>query len=234
MKKRFISFLLLLLVTNLVVAQKITVSEGQEVIDGITRTGLYTVINLDSKTVEKAWEKRLKDFGKVSSSKGVYTITGAEIPGVTSKPAQVYSIVTKDKNGVKVWWAIDLGTSFVTSSHNASAFSGAQKVLSDFAASCYREDINTQIAEAEKELSKTVKNYEKEVKTGEDLVKSVEKNKQEKAALEQKLVDNKNELQNLEKDIETNKGDQRKAAEEVEKMKKAVEIVKSKLDQVGK
>lgn len=233
MKKRCFSLFALLLVANFVLAQKPTVSEGQEILNDITRTGMFTVVNLDNKTLDKAWEKKLKEYGKVSSSKGIYTITGAEIPGVTSKPAQVYSVVKKEKNGTKIWWAIDLGTSFVTSSTNSGAYSGASKILSDFAIASYKEDINIQIAEAEKELGKTVKEYEKEVTNGQNLAKSVERNKQEKAALEQKLIDNANELKQLEKDIQTNKTDQEKAASEVEKMKKAVEVVKSKLDQVG-
>jgi len=235
MKKFSILFLAFFLFSLSSFAQKITVQEGSELINSVNRTGLYTIVNLDDKTVEKAWAKRLKDFGKPSSSKGAYTIPAAEVPGVTAKPGVVYSKVIKDKKGgVKIWWAIDLGSSFVSSDNNASQYRGASQILTDFAAACYRDDINEQIEEAEKALSKTVKDYEKEVKEGESLVRDVEHNKQEKASLEQRLADNATELTTLQNNIQQNKTDQQKAQQDVEKMKQAVEVVKSKLNGIGK
>lgn len=215
-------------------SQKILIQEGSEIIDKVQRTGLYTIVNLDVKTVEKAWEKKLKDYGKVQSSKGVLSITGAEIPGVTSTPGKVYSIVTKDREGTKIWWAIDLGTSFVTTADGGSSYRSASQILSEFAAECYREDINEQIEDAEKALSKTVKDYEKEVKEGENLVRDVDRNKQEKIDLENRLKENAQDLKQLESDIVQNKKDQESAQKEIEKMKQAVEVVKSKLNQIGR
>ncbi len=233
MKKSFIvSFLLLFSIACF--AQKILIQEGSEVVDNIQRTGLYTIIKLDNKTVEKAWEKKLKNFGKVQSSKGVLSITGAEIPGVTSKPGQVYSKVLKTKDGAKVWWAIDLGSSFVSTSEGGSSYRAASQILTDFAAECYRDDINKEIADAEKALSKTIKDHEKNIKEGENLVSSVEKNKQEKINLENKLKENAEDLKRLEKEIQQNKSDQERSRNDVSKMKEAVEVVKNKLNQIGK
>jgi len=233
MKKSFIvSFLLLFSITCF--AQKILIQEGSEVVDNIQRTGLYTIIKLDNKTVEKAWEKKLKNYGKVQSSKGVLSITGAEIPGVTSKPGQVYSKVLKTKDGAKVWWAIDLGSSFVSTSEGGSSYRAASQILTDFAAECYRDDINKEIADAEKALSKTIKDHEKNIKEGENLVSSVEKNKQEKINLENKLKENAEDLKRLEKEIQQNKSDQERSRNDVSKMKEAVEVVKNKLNQIGK
>lgn len=233
MKKSFIlSFLLLFNIACF--AQKILIQEGSEVIDNIQRTGLYTVIKLDNKTVEKAWEKKLKNYGKVQSSKGVLSITGAEIPGVTSKPGKVYSKVLKTKDGTKVWWAIDLGSSFVSTSEGGGSYRAASQILTDFAAECYRDDINKEIADAEKALAKTIKDHEKNVKEGENLVSSVEKNKQEKINLENKLKENAEDLKRLEKAIQQNKSDQSKSQNDVTKMKEAVEVVKNKLQHVGK
>lgn len=233
MKKSFIlSFLLLFHIACF--AQKILIQEGSEVVDNIQRTGLYTIIKLDNKTVEKSWEKKLKNYGKVQSSKGVLSITGAEIPGVTSKPGQVYSKVLKTKEGAKVWWAIDLGSSFVSTSEGGSSYRAASQILTDFAAECYRDDINKEIADAEKALAKTIKDHEKNIKEGESLVSSVEKNKQEKINLENKLKENAEDLKRLEKSIQQNKSDQDKSQGDVSKMKEAVEVVKNKLQHVGK
>ncbi len=233
MKKIFIlPILLIFSVTCL--SQKILIQEGSEIVDNIQRSGLYTIVKLDNKAVEKAWEKKLKNYGKVQSSKGVLSITGAEIPGVTSRPGQVYSKVVKTKDGAKIWWAIDLGASFVSASEGGGSYRAASQILTDFAAECYRDDINKEIADAEKALSKTIKDHEKNQKEGENLVSSIERNKQDKINLENKLKENAEDLKRLERAQQQNKSDQEKSQKDVDKMKEAVEVVKNKLNQIGK
>jgi hypothetical protein len=229
--KKLISSVFILFIINLAIAQKVRVTESTEVIDKISRTGLSTIIELDNKKVEKAWEKQLKTYGKVDYSKGVYRIPVANIPSVSSSPCVVTSIVKSTGKGTMVWWSIDLGKDHV--SPGSSAYKAAEKILNEFALQAYRDDINDQIQEAEKALANSVKAQEKQVKEGENLVRSVEKNKQEKANLERKLKENADELVQLQKDIEQNKKDQAAAAQDVEKMKKALEAVKNKLNQVG-
>jgi hypothetical protein len=231
--KRIFSTLLLLSLCMAGFSQKIQVQEGSEIVAGVQRTGLYTIVKLDPKEVTKLWERKLKNYGKVSSSKGVLTVSAAEVSGVTSKPGIIYSVVNKTKEGTKIWWAIDLGASFVSSSEGGSSYRNASQILTDFAADCYREDINKQIEEAEKALARSVKNHEKEVKTGNDLSNSVEKNKQEKINLENKLKQNAEDAKQLQNDITKNKSDQQTALQDADKMKKAVEVVKNKLKQIG-
>ena len=50
--------------------------------------------------------------------------------------------------------------------------------------------------------------------------------------IEQKIKDNAAELIQLQKDIEQNKLDQQKAGQDVEKMKKALEVVKAKMNTI--
>jgi archaellum component FlaG (FlaF/FlaG flagellin family) len=228
--KHLLSFFLVLSFFTFSSGQKINVSQTSETIEKIPRTGLAVIIALDEGEVEDEWKKQLKNYGKVESSKGVYTIAVANIPSVSSSPCRVTSIVKGSGKGSQVWWTIDLGNSMLTS--NSSASKAAEKILHDFAILCYKDDINNQIKEAEKALAGSVKNQEKETKEGQDLVKDVEKNKQEKINLEQKIVQNGKDLEQLQKDIAQNKTDQGAAAAEVEKMKKAVEVVKQKLNTV--
>jgi hypothetical protein len=232
MRKLLIACFTLILPLS-VLSQKLNVQEGSEVVETISRNGMFIVIRWDDKKIEKAWEKKLKEFGKVQNSKGAYNIISGQIPGVTSNPGQIYSKVVKDGEGAKVWFAIDLGSSFVNSS-NKSAYAGASQILTDFAAACYRDAINEEIEAAEKELEKAVKNHEKEVTEGENLVKDVEKNRQEKLELERKLLENANELKQIQTDIEKNKTDQKNAQLEIEKEKKELEAIKKKLDQIGR
>lgn len=213
--------------------QKIKVSESEESIEKIPRKGLSTIIELDDDEVEDAWKKQLKTYGKVDNSKGVYTVAIANVPSVSSSPCRITSIVKSSGKGTQVWYSIDLGSSHVTSSGNSSAYKAAEKILNDFSILCYKDDINSQIKDAEKALANSVKAQEKEVKEGEDLVKDVEKNKQDKINLEQKIKENGEQAIQLQKDIAKNKTDQAAAGQDVEKMKKAVEVVKAKLTTVG-
>jgi hypothetical protein len=231
--KHLLSFTLLFCIYTLSYGQKIKVSESQESIEKIPRTGLSTIIELDDSEVEDEWKKQLKNYGKVEYSKGVYTVAIATVPSISSSPCRITSIVKSSGKGTQVWYSIDLGNSHVTSSGNSSAYKAAEKILYDFAVLCYRDDINAQIKDAEKALANSVKDQEKEIKEGEQLVNDVEKNKQEKIALEQKIKENGEQAVQLQKDIVQNKTDQTTAAGEVEKMKKAVEVVKAKLTTIG-
>jgi hypothetical protein len=228
--KHLFTFFLVLYFFTFSSAQKIKVSESSETIEKIPRTGQSVIIALDENEVEDLWKKQLKNFGKVESSKGVYSVAIASVPSVSSSPCRITSIVKGSGKGSQVWWTIDLGNSMLTS--NSSASKAAEKILHDFAVGCYRDDINNQVKEAEKALAGSVKSQEKEVKEGQDLIRDVEKNKQEKINLEQKIVQNGKDLEQLQKDISQNKTDQGAAAAEVEKMKKAVEVVKQKLNTI--
>jgi hypothetical protein len=231
--RQLLSFTLFLFIYSLSFGQKIKVSESQESIEKIPRTGLSTIIALDDNEVEDMWKKQLKTFGKVENSKGVYTVALANVPSVSSSPCRITSIVKSSGKGTQVWYSIDLGNAHVTSSGNSSAYKAAEKILNDFAILCYKDDINSQIKDAEKALGNSVKAQEKEVKEGENLVKDVEKNKQDKLNLEQKIKENGDQAVQLQKDIVKNKTDQAAAGQDVEKMKKALEVVKGKLTTVG-
>lgn len=231
--KKLTSFFALLLTLNLAMAQKVKVVESAELIDKISRSGLSTLIELDSKEIEKAWEKQLKNYGKVESSKGIYSVQIANMPSISSTPCIITSVVKSSGKGTQVWWSIDMGKQHVSSTGNSSAYRAAEKILYDFAITAYKNDISKQIQEAEKAVANAAKVQEKELKEGETLLRDVERNKQEKISLEQKLKENGENLVKLEKDIEQNKKDQAAAAADTEKMKKALEIVKQKLASVG-
>lgn len=209
--------------------QKLSVYETNKEIDKIPRKGMAISLQLDNKFVDKAWKKKLKEFGgKSSNVKGGTEINAAEIPPVSKNPVKIFTSVDKAKGGVEVWWAIDMGTTYMEK--GGSGWSAAEKILIDFAKETHREDINVQIAEAEKAHEKAQKDYEKEISEGEDLVKNIEKNKDEKLKLEQALIDNAENLKKLKKDQEDNKKDQEETKKEAEKMKQAIEVVRAKLE----
>lgn len=215
---------------QMVSAQKVIVNEMSKTVNKINRTGLGAVVEINSKDVDNAWKKRLKDFGKVSNEGDFMVIHPASIPSVSSQPVKVTSSVSSSGKGTLVWWAIDLGDKFVTS--GGTGYKAAEKLLYDFCIEMYMEDVNEQIEDAEKALEKTVKTQEKTIKDGEDLQGDLEDNIKEKKDLEDALKKNAQDKVDIENDIQKNKKDQAEMAKEVEESKKAVEIVKAKLQQI--
>ena len=229
--KKILIFSIAVVVSICSFGQKVTVYETNKEINSTPRKGMAVSLQLDKKFVEKMWKKKLKEFGgKSSNVKGGTEIEGASIPSVAKNPVKIITSVGKGKDGIEVWWAIDMGTSYMEK--GGSGWSSAEKIMNDFGKEAYIEDINEQIAEAEKAYEKAQKDYDKEVKEGEDLVKDVEKNGKDKIRLEQEIKDNADQLVQLKKDQEQNKKDQESTKKEAEKMKAAIEVVRKKLDGV--
>ena len=198
----------------------------KEVVEGVSREGTAIDIDLNNKSIVKEWESTLKTYGKLSKLKGdAYKVTEATFPGV-SGTCVIYAKCYSSKKGYLAWWSIDNGTQITSNSNQA------ENKLEEFARQQYISDINTQIKDAEDAVKSAGKMQEKQIDKGADLVKDISKNGQEKNKLEQELKDNASELQQLNKDVESNKADQAKATAESAKMQKALEVVKSKLNEL--
>ena len=225
MKKIALFATTVLAIVNFSTAQTVSVQASERSVDKIPHKGMSITLELEKKFVEKLWKKRLKDFGgKSSGLKGATVIEGASITDVASTPVKVMTKVTGGKGNVEVWWALDLGTEWVT--QNSSSYGSASKILKDFGMSAYRQDITEQIADAEKEYEKTVKNYDNTVKDGVSMTSKVESNK---STIEKLKADN----VQLEQDIVTNKSQQESLTKDISTMKKKVEDTKKKLDGIN-
>ena len=229
MKKILILFVFALVV-SFTQAQKVSVADHDVTVDKIQRTGVATFLDLDKKFVEKLWKDELKQYGKVSTSKGFYYIEIAQIPAISQNNVRVISTVENTSKGTMVWWAIDLGSSFVMSGEKG--YSNTVGVMKEFAKKCYVEDISEQIEDAEKALEKSIKEQEKIIKEGENLQGDLESNASEKQRLEEALKSNADEKVNIQNSISENKDNKTNADKDVADMKKAVEVVRKKLDSI--
>ena len=225
MKKISVLTIAIFAIVQISLAQKVTVQPSERSVDKIPHKGMSVTLELEKKFVEKLWKKRLKEFGgKSSGLKGATVIEGASVSDVSSTPAKIMTITSGGKGNVEVWWAIDLGTEWVT--QNSSSYSAASNILKDFGMSAYRQDITEQIEDAEKEYEKTVKNLDKAVKDGTTMVAKVESNKSTIEKLKSENIQ-------LEQDIVTNKKDQEGLTKDIGTMKKKVEDTKKKLDMIN-
>jgi len=213
-------------------AQEVSTYETTKKVDNMPRKGMATTLHLDYKFVEKLWRKKLKEFGGKSTlvKEGSVIIEGASIPPVSKNAVKIVATIYKVKDGVEIFWAIDVGTSYIAQGEDGR--DAVDQILVDFGKKAYIEDINIQIKEAERALIKSNKLYQKKIQEGENIVSRIEKNKIEKIKLENELLENGEELIQLQKDQEQNKIEQEQAKEDSEKMKLAVDAVRAKLDKV--
>jgi hypothetical protein len=193
-------------------------------IESISREGSSITIELNDKTIIKEWENELKAYGKLTRITGDgYKVIGAYFPGVAGT-CIIYSKCYANTKGYVVWWAIDTG------SETKANVAPLEKKLVDFARQQYIRDINAQIEDAEDAVKSSVKIQQKQIDKGENLQYDISKNGLEKIKLEEALKVNAQELVQLNASVEQNKLDQVKAQEDVDKMQKALELVKAKLN----
>lgn len=212
-------------------AQGIVVQPSQAAIEGQQRPGLATQIVLDKKFVERCWIKKMKELGRPDVVKGgAYVIRNLNLTSVRTEPLDLYSLVETTQEGIIVFWAIDLGSHFL--SDTCIEYQATSRLLHEFAVQVYREDMNLQIAEADKTLDATVRQHDKQVEQGSKISQNINKNKLEKLKLEKALNDNAADLVRLKNDSISNRLQQGSLLEEIEKIRKVVEEKRAKLQKI--
>jgi hypothetical protein len=215
---------LLLTVASVQVASAQTVYPGDQEVEKVKLPGLFLVIAADGKQVEKDWEAQLQTYGRISSGRGVYKVSTANIPAISLEPINLISQVKTSKRSATIFTSFDLGGgSFVTMSNGN--YQAAEKLLTEFAA---RFEFNQGVRVADDALAESQKNHQKSVRAGEKLQRDIETNKKDKERLLKRIDENAKELEQLLKDVETNKTDQANALTDMTNKAKAVEVVKAK------
>ena len=231
MKKIWLIFICFL-IGGACFSQKVTISESEEQVDGMKKKGLFTILELDEDVVRSAWNKKLKEYGGVRNKSGIYMMDQATMASISSTFVKVISKVEPTMKGTKVWYALDLGDAYVSSNGDHGKFREAERILKDFGVSVYLMDINEQIRQAEKVLMSSVRDQERMISKGDNIRSNIVGNRQEKVKLEKRLADNVVEYKQLQSDSTINIQNQAATTETVEKMKKAVEAVRSKISKV--
>jgi hypothetical protein len=224
--------IILSVMSNLVVAQKIKVTNESKTISNYQLNGYQVSIELDFNDTQKKWIKQLKTYGKVEKNNGEFIVKPASVPGLSTAGSAVFSKSQKIGSLCQIWICIAT-LSDANSGTNLKSDELAKQILHNFAATAYRDNINEQIKDAEKALVVANNIYENEVKEAVKIKTQLNDNAGEKIELENKLKKNAENLESLKKNQEQNVLDQKKSSEEVEKMKRAVEIVKSKLNEIN-
>jgi hypothetical protein len=217
---------ILLLLTGLLrpLTQAQTVASATETIDKTALPGLNVTLPIDEKWVAKAWEEQLRGYGRVSASRGVYRVTNAGIPTVSSEPVNVTSQVKGNRKSTTLFVAMDLGNQVYVNG-GTPQYPAAETMLKDFANRMIYEQT---VRDAEDLLAESQKNQQQNLRRGEKLQREIENNRKEKERLLKRIDENGKELEQLLKDAESNKTDQANALSDVGTKIKNVEDVKSK------
>ncbi|HEX8351107.1 MAG TPA: hypothetical protein VF598_14180 [Hymenobacter sp.] len=234
MKRSLLILLLVCLATLGGYAQKSPVDEADKSINSIPRKGQQVSMQLDNRRVEAAWLKQLGDkFGsKLKNTKGVLTLDGVIIEEIAPNPIRVISKVDATPTGTTVWWSIDLGNAYLGKDATPVQWKSAEKYLKDFARMMYREDLVSQIAEAERALVASQNNHMAVITKADAIKKDIEKNKARKIEIQQMLAANAAELQQFNNLIDTNLKEQEAARGDIVNMRVALEAVKDRMNKI--
>ncbi|WP_125932561.1 hypothetical protein [Hymenobacter glacialis] len=234
MKNSLLTLLFICLATLGSYAQKSPVDEVDMSINNIPRKGQRVSIQLDNKRIEAAWLKQLSDkFGnKLKNNKGVLNLDGIIIEEIAPTPIRVISKVDGTPTGTTVWWSIDLGNAYLGKEATPVQWKSAEKYLKDFARTMYREDLVSQIAEAERALVASQNNHNAVIEKSSAIKKDVEKNKVRKIEIQQLLAANAAELQQYNNLIDANLKEQEAARGDIVSMRIALEAVKDRMTKI--
>ncbi|WP_460557151.1 hypothetical protein [Hymenobacter daeguensis] len=234
MKRSLLILFLVCLASLGVYAQKSPVDEADKSINSIPRKGQQVSMQLDNRKVEASWLKQLNDkFGsKVKNNKGVITLDGVVIEEIAPNPIRVISKVDATPTGTTVWWSIDLGNAYLGKDATPVQWKSAEKYLKDFARMMYREDLVSQIAEAERALVASQNNHMAVIEKANNIKKDIEKNKARKIEIQQMLAANAAELQQFNNLIDLNLKEQEAARGDIVNMRVALEAVKDRMNKI--
>jgi len=234
MNRNLLLLVLLLLGGLRASAQRSLVDESDENINNIPRKGQRVSMQLDTKKVETAWTKQLTEQfpGKVKNNKTYLSLTGIVIADISPTPINVLSVVRTLPSGTAVWWSIDMGNAYLGQAATPTQWKAAEKYLKEFARSMYREDLVSQIADADRQLLQAQNTHTATIAKLDGVKKDIEKNKAKKLEIQQLLAANAAELQQLNNLVDANLKAQEADRANIVSMKLALEAVKERMSKI--
>lgn len=212
-------------------AQTQTVVNHAEMIGKTQRTGLKTSVAFSERDVERAWKDYLKNFGRVSSRRGQFTMSSAKIPIISEKPIRIISKVAEESDkSTYIFCAFDMGAGYIT--NRDSRYSSAEGFMKDFAIKMYRDEYGEKIEDAEKTFANAQDTEKKLIEKDEEWAKEIQEARRDIIDMENKIQETRAKIIDLEKQIIDNRTNKMRAAEEVQQNKIIVEQMKVKLGEI--
>lgn len=177
--------------------------------------------DVTAKFVESEWKDFMKDYGRVKNVRRAdeTVVSAAQVLSIGgASTLDIYARTEEAGSGVRQILWIDMGDSFVNADSNNDAYNGTVDLLKDFAHHVKMKQVELEVEDVEKALSKLESNLEKLLKSNEGYYKDIEQAKERILQAEQNIV------KNLE--------EQEIAKQEIASQQQVVEEVKERLNKV--
>ena len=175
--------------------------------------------DVSSSFVEKGWKDFIGTYGKVKKVKksDEMIVEGAQIVGIGGvNMLNLYTRTESSGTGARHYLWIQSGNDFVSSATDKDAANNAKELLREFAHKIKVDLITIELDEQQKALD--------------DLDKDLQKLRKEKDKLHDVIEDAKQRIAEAEADIVKNIQDQEIRVEEIERQRKVVDEVKTRLE----
>ena len=230
MMKKLAIFLLLCVVVH-VNAQKVTVNKKSEKIKGETAEGYRTELEGKKEDVTSAWNRFLKDLGKIRSGSDYLFIEGPAMGGTVYSTGVVYAQSGADEEKAWVWMGIKAAE--WTVNDISLVETQLEKLVYQFGIKFYRDKIQAQIDEGQQAANAVTRQQQRLVNQSKDLTIKLGNNAQEKIQLEKSLEANKLENLVLLQKLENNSKSQDSVRLAGEQIKKVIESHKERQRKVN-
>lgn len=186
------------------------------------KNAMVTDLPASPKFVDKSWKEFMSKYGKTKKVKkskelGTEGISVMSIGGTT--PISVYALSVKGSAGTELatWFKID--DDFV-SSDNPDAYDAALEFMNEFSIKLHKDIVAQELEVEEKELKNLLSDLTKLKKDNENYHKEIEKAKEKILKMEANIVENTK--------------DQEMTTAKIEDQEGSVEMVRGKLNSIGK
>lgn len=207
-------------------AQTVTVNKQNEKVKSETIEVFATTLEGRKEDIQQAFNRYLKEIGKVKLFSSPTTITEPVISGTPFSKGIVYAGIQDGDKSSTVWMGINPAE--WEAKDVTYATRELQKMVYQFGIKFYRDQVQKQIDETQQALDAVEKQQQRTLNQSKDLTIKLSNNEQEKIQLEKSLENNKLENVALKIRIENNKKAQDSLVNVNTQIKKVLEVQKEK------
>ncbi|MDH5396564.1 MAG: hypothetical protein OEX02_00350 [Cyclobacteriaceae bacterium] len=192
--------------------------------------GFRTEIKADLGDVENMVKIFLRDIGKMRERNSYFQITEATIDGQYFGERSFFAVIKSGREVQNVWFGANLAD--LTNEDKEQIDKLLEQMTYQFAVDFYKSRIQMEIDESEQAAQYTERKYRKLERDGVDLKNKLEANEKELVRLQEAIQANKLEHEVLLLKIDENKLTADSTVVDLEKIRKVIEMQKSKKEAV--
>lgn len=200
---------------------------GLAEIEKAKKEGFYTFLASEEKFATPAWKAFLKKTGSVESGRsGAIIVSQARIPAISKDPVALLSLISEEKNKVKLFISIATGPdSYIQTGHEK--YREATAWLEEFLQSLSLEE---NVRSEETKLNELKNSKIKLQRLAERHIRELDSNKRQTELLIKRLEETKLEKEKILANQEQTKLDQKATEEALVEQLKKVESAKQKIN----